>query len=81
MFLGSLPFPYFVNDMSINISLDSKLLLCADNSTIMFSCKTRNLSLKNSTKNLNQVVSDLSRTSFLYTLVKLNAFFLDQIEN
>lgn len=39
--LDPLLFLYYVNDMSISIHSDCKLLLYADDSTIMFSCQTR----------------------------------------
>ena len=72
--LGPLHFLYNVNDMSISITSDCKRLLYADNSITMFSRKH----IKNSGKNSNRVVNGLSTTSFVYTLIKLNAFFLYQ---
>ena len=55
--LGPLLFLCYVNDMSISINSDCKLLLYADDSTIIFPIKTLNLYLKNSVKNWNRVVN------------------------
>ena len=75
--LGPLLFLCYVNDMTVSISPECKLLSYADDSTILFFLiKILKLYLGNSAHNWNIAVNGLSTISYHFILVKQNISFV-----